>query len=242
MTNVPFAPLDSSSAFQYSPLVSQPYSWPTWWGGTAYSSTPPQIATAGQQVRKLVGGLQARKQQGGPAFAVRSGKELMIKMRSALDELGFEAPIVEVTGGDVPTEKGTCAFLTVTVELQCPDGSFKRFKGSGHGADRDDKAGGKASTYAWKDALTKGLSIPDAEMADTDDESDVPVVRIPASAKKTDAVFDPANGSDKFKTFMGAIEGLDKDGLKNLIADARKVLKGPELRAFADVTIPLLSA
>lgn len=222
------------------PIETFKYRWPTWWGGENWSNEAPEIATAGQKVRKLIGGLQAKKQAGGPQFAVKSGKELMFKLRDALDDLGYDAPVVESTGGDIPSEKGTCAFLTVTVELQCPDGSFKRFKGSGHGADRDDKAGGKASTYAWKDALVKGLSLPDAEMADSDDEAGVSPQRPPPGAKKATAQFDPADGSDQFKTMYAALDGLDKDGIKTLIADAKKVLKGPELRAFADKSIPLL--
>jgi hypothetical protein len=217
------------------------YEWNTWWGGTAKSDNPPMIAAAGAKVRAMIGGLQAKKQQNGPQFAVKSGKELMFKLRDALDKLGYDAPVVAATGGDVATEKGTCAFLTVTVELQCPDGSFKRMVGSGHGADRDDKAGGKASTYAWKDALVKGLSLPDAEMADTDDEAGVSPVRPPPGAKKADATFDPATGSADFKRLYSALDGLDAEGVKVLISDARGTLKGSELKAFADKAIPLLS-
>ena len=57
------------------------------------------------------------------------------------------------------------------VRLVSDDGSGITFVGQGHGADRDDKAGGKASTYAWKDALIKGLNLPDADMPDTDNDS-----------------------------------------------------------------------
>jgi hypothetical protein len=63
------------------------------------------------------------------------------------------------------------------------DGSYVDFVGSGHGSSSDDKAGGKASTYAWKDAIIKGLSMPDADMADTDDES-VPLAKTATPTKK----------------------------------------------------------
>lgn len=217
------------------------YSWPAWWGGTVTSDDPPEIIVAGKKVRAHVGGLLAVKTPGGAAFPVRSGKQLMIKLRAALDEYGYDAPVVAIEGGDVPTEKGTTAFLKATVELRCPDGSFTRFVGAGHGADRDDKAGGKASTYAWKDSLCKGLSIPDAEMADTDDESGVTPKRIPAAAKKATGQLDPADGSDALKRFIKATDGLDKQGVRSLIEDARTQLRGAELRAFADHVKPLLS-
>jgi hypothetical protein len=65
----------------------------------------------------------------------------------------------------------TLAHVKSTVRLIAPDTSFIDLDGSGHGGDVDDKSGGKASTYAWKDALLKGLSIPHEDMVDTDDDS-----------------------------------------------------------------------
>jgi hypothetical protein len=60
--------------------------------------------------------------------------------------------------------------VTSIVRLAAEDGSFVDFVGSGHGQDRDDKAGGKASTYAWKDAILKGLCLPEVDIEDTDNE------------------------------------------------------------------------
>lgn len=209
--------------------VVRGFQWPTWYGGVMVSDRPPEVLAAAQKLRAKIGGLLARKQAGGAAFPVRSGKELMIKLRQALDELNYDAPVVAVEGGDVQTEKGTCAFVKSTVELRCPDGSFTRYVGIGHGADRDDKAGGKASTYAWKDALTKGLSIPDAEMQDTDDESGVS----PRRGKKQDAQFNPeTDGSPALKEFLAQL--AKTDDVKGLIAEASAVLAGTERRVFAD--------
>jgi hypothetical protein len=218
------------------------YSWEAWWGGTVTSPNPPEIVSATKKIRAHVGGLKSVKTPGGAAFPVRSGKELMIKLRAALDEYGYDAPVVDIEGGDVPTDKGTTAFLKATVELRCPDGSFTQFVGAGHGADRDDKAGGKASTYAWKDALTKGLSIPDAEMADTDDESGVSPKRVPAGAKKASGTFDPENASAEFKRYVEAVTAAEKSKVKDVIGEARGILKGAELRAFADIAKPLLGS
>lgn len=64
----------------------------------------------------------------------------------------------------------TIVTCRVTVRFMSDDGSYVDFVGFGQGGDTQDKAGGKASTYAWKDAITKALSLPDADMVDTDDE------------------------------------------------------------------------
>lgn len=64
----------------------------------------------------------------------------------------------------------TIVTCRVTVRFMSDDGSCVDFVGFGQGGDTQDKAGGKASTYAWKDAITKALSLPDADMVDTDDE------------------------------------------------------------------------
>ncbi len=147
------------------------YKFRTYWGGESFSHEPPQIHAGLISLRKAVGGLQAKKVQGGPQFAIRSAKDLGIKLRDALDACNLVSMVVGQDGGNIDTEKGTAAYVKCLVRVGAPDGSFVDFVGSGHGMDRDDKAGGKASTYAWKDALVKGLNLPDAEMVDTDDES-----------------------------------------------------------------------
>ncbi|MBA2630531.1 MAG: hypothetical protein H0U84_05875 [Thermoleophilaceae bacterium] len=154
------------------------YEWPCWWGGTAQADERPQIATKVPELRKLVGGLEARKVAGGPRFAIKSAKDLMDKLRDALDALEMVDFPVNLVGGNVPLGvdedgaalEGTLAFLMATIRIGAPDGSYIDIVGAGHGADQQDKAGGKASTYAWKDAHIKGLDLPDSDMVDTDDE------------------------------------------------------------------------
>lgn len=158
------------------------YQWPCWWGGVAAGEQPPQIAEYLPKLRELIGGLKAEVKKGGPKFAIKSSKDLMDKLRAGLDELGMVDFVVELSGGNIPLVpvvdgdgdvvggEGTLAFLLAKVRLGCPDGSYVDYCGAGHGADQQDKAGGKASTYAWKDAHIKGLTLPDDDMVDTDDE------------------------------------------------------------------------
>lgn len=133
----------------------------------------PKIYAEMVALRKAIGGLQAKKVANGPSFAIKSAKDLGIKLRDGLDALGMNCYVVDHQITNIDTDKGTGCLVRVVVELVASDGSAVRFTGVGHGIDRDDKAAGKASTYAWKDAITKGLNLPDAEMKDTDDEEGV---------------------------------------------------------------------
>ena len=177
--NIPAA----SSAVPNVPEQNQ-YIWPCYWGGMTVSKTPPAIHDGLKDLRRAVGSLAAKKQQGGPMFPVRSAKELMQKLAEALDELSLHAfPIAqEVTHFEthnIPsnaTASGkpvfrTLAHVKATVRVGASDGSYIDVVGSGHGGDVDDKAGGKADTYAWKSALLKGLCVPEQDMPDTDDEA-----------------------------------------------------------------------
>jgi hypothetical protein len=83
------------------------------------------------------------------------------------DDDASELVKTETKRTERPSTIVTCK---MTIRFMSDDGSFEDFVGFGQGGDTQDKAGGKASTYAWKDALTKALSLPDADMVDTDDE------------------------------------------------------------------------
>jgi hypothetical protein len=126
--------------------------------------------------------LVAEKKAGGPNFPVKSAKDLAIKLRKAADEVGMPiaGAVVKQKVAHLPraldrngAEAGTAIHVITTVRFESMDGSFREFVGSGHALDAQDKAGGKASTYSWKDAVTKALSLPDKEMVDTDDENPV---------------------------------------------------------------------
>jgi len=160
------------------------YVWPCWWGGVTRSSVAPTIAAKLREARLHIGGFAAKKAQGGPSFPVRNAKELAQKLAQALSDLDMVASVVsqEVTLlptdtiPDNKTSSGKPVFRTLvhvkaTVRIGAPDGSFIEVVGSGNGGDVDDKAGGKASTYAWKDAVTKGLTVPEQDLMDTDDEA-----------------------------------------------------------------------
>lgn len=159
---------------------------PSAYGGVIQSNSAPQIHDLMGKLRKEIGAVEAKKsqEQFGPKFPVRGAKDLNQKLANALNALNMVATVVKQDVNIIPTEtipknetkNGNPVFRTLahvksTVRIIAPDTSFIDCVGSGHGGDVDDKSGGKASTYAWKDAILKGLSIPHEDMVDTDDDS-----------------------------------------------------------------------
>lgn len=161
------------------------FAFPCAYGGVVESANPPMIHNMIRDLRRAVGELDAKKQSGGPMFPVKSAKELHQKLAEALDALNMVAAPVDQSFAHVDcaeqipnnaNKAGNTLFRTMvhvktTVRVIAPDTSYLDIVGSGHGGDVDDKAGGKASTYSWKDALLKGLTIPNEMLEDTDDEA-----------------------------------------------------------------------
>jgi hypothetical protein len=187
---------------QMEPVFSNPtekrYVFPAYWGGMVVQSEPPAIHELLRRLRLEVGGIAAKKQAGGPMFPVKGAKELAQKLAQALCDLNMVAYPISQEVHHFDTDKipsnanasgkpvfRTLSHVKTTVRIGAPDGSYVDAVGSGHGGDVDDKAGGKADTYAWKSALLKGLCIPEQDMLDTDDEE--PSKRDEAKAKSAKA-------------------------------------------------------
>lgn len=168
-----------------------------------------------KRLRKKIGGLQAKKIAGGPQYAVKNARDLMIKLRDAADEL--DMPLAgSIVAQDVrveATERGTKVTITSTVRFMSDDGSFVDFVGTGGGMAPDDKAAGKAHTYSWKTAIVNGLCLPDAEMVDTDDDELLPHVY-----DLTERI-NKAKTMDELKALKPELEGL-KDHEKTAVMPA----------------------
>lgn len=144
----------------------------------------PAVLTLLAQLRREVGILKAKKKEG-VRFKVRSAEELNDKLRDKAIELGLLIYPIGAFGKAYPLEDGTLAECNLTLRIQAVvDGSYIDVAGFGLGADSQDKAGGKAGTYAWKAALIQTLLAGGAE--DTDD-TDTPIpggVKAKGKAKK----------------------------------------------------------
>lgn len=175
------------------------YTFTTAYAGMVHGKEPPQIHDLMGELRRLVGSLEAKRVPGGAQFPVRDSKELIQKLAPALDKLNMLAvpfevePMpfeVEFTNKDGKINPGTGCTTRTTVRFIAPDGSFLDVKGIGGGLDKDDKAAGKSSTYAYKDGVLKGLTLPNKDMVDTDDESGQGTSRVKrgrSTAARTDS-------------------------------------------------------
>lgn len=147
---------------------------------TTDGEKPGLILRLWLELRKSVGVVEAKKKDG-VKFKVRSAEDLIDKIRAKANELGILIYPVAAGGKGHVVEDGTLAEQILGVVAQSvEDGSTLRFEGFGLGADNQDKAGGKAGTYAFKQALIQALLAGGKEnakalgVADTDD-TDTPI-------------------------------------------------------------------
>lgn len=163
---------------------------------------PGDILQLWANLRTAVGVVKKKKKQG-VKFDVLEATEVVDKVRAAANELGIL--IYPAVGTDFATtgslgkghvvEDGTLAEASLVVVAQAvSDGSRLCFWGFGLGADTQDKAGGKAGTYAFKQALVQALLAGGkggVKVDDTDDtDTPIPGGVKPAKAKAARPSFD----------------------------------------------------
>ena len=172
-------------------------------------------------LRRHIGGLKSERKPGVP-YKVKAASALMERLRAGLDALNLTAEVADQEihhYAQVADDDGnitTCVHVTSTVRITAEDGTYRDLLGSGHGFSSDDKAGGKASTYAWKDALVKGLALPDSDMVDSDDEAKPLKVGKPTALVAWITAFDNAATRDildRTKAALDASKLSDSDKL-----------------------------
>ncbi len=201
---------------------------------------PGEILALWQELRKAVGTVEAKKKEG-VKFKVRSAEDLIDKVRAKANELGILIYPRTVVGKGHVVEDGTLAELNMVVAAQAvSDGSILTFEGFGLGADNQDKAGGKAGTYAFKAALIQALLAGGSKEAkalgvvDTDD-SDSPIEGgVRAKGKKTGPkveevvlAFTTAGDGDGYRAAVGLLKQLPSD---KQVAFDKQVIKDAQAR------------
>lgn len=209
---------------------------------TAEGEKPGDILKLWLELRKAVGTVEAKKKDG-VKFKVRSAEDLIDKIRAKSNELGILIYPRASNGKGHVVEDGTLAEQVLTVHAQAvSDGSILAFEGFGLGADNQDKAGGKAGTYAFKQALIQALlagGSKDAKalgVADTDD-SDSPIeggvrAKKPGSKKgptddEVKAAFEAASDADSYKAAVGMLRQISGE---RQTAFPRDVIKAAHAR------------
>lgn len=123
-----------------------------------------------------------RREKVGVRFKVRDAAELVDKLRAVTNSLGILIyPGVATHGEGKVVEDGTLADVNMVVIAQAvEDGSMLGFGGYGQGADSQDKAGGKAMTYAAKAILIQAAQLGGSKTAKAlgvhdSDDTDTPI-------------------------------------------------------------------
>lgn len=133
---------------------------------------PGMILALWLQLRKRVGLIKAIRKPG-MKFDTRAADAVFDEVRPIANELGILIYPHETSGQGFPLEDGTLAAVNLVIYCQAvEDGSLLQIAGFGLGADNQDKAGGKANTYAFKSALLESLLAQG--QVDTDD-TDTPI-------------------------------------------------------------------
>lgn len=201
---------------------------------------PGAILRLWLQLRQLVGNVSLA-QKAGMKFATRAATETYDKVREAADTLGVLIYPQEGVGKGQIIEgernPGTMADVQLNIVCQAvEDGSAICIFGYGQGADTQDKAGGKAGTYAFKQALIQallagGTKTPKKDRIPDTDDDDEPVpggVRKPSGKPSPDAVkaaFEAANDEPAYRAALA--------DLKKLAADQQVAMKPTAVAAKA---------
>lgn len=123
-----------------------------------------------KDVKNILG--KAMAKNGLCVFPIEVDANVKIDRWEETDEYSKETPKGKKTKQSVFTD-ATCKYLLVHIS-----GESQIIAGYGHGVDSQDKAAGKATTYALKNALLYTFMIPTGDIDDTDkthsDEMQVP--------------------------------------------------------------------
>lgn len=140
----------------------------------------------------------ARRKKEGVRFLVRDAAELVDKLRGVTNALGIIIyPGVATHGTGMVVEDGTLADVNMVLIAQAvEDGSMLGFGGYGQGSDSQDKAGGKAMTYANKAILIQAAMLGGSKTAKA------------LGVHDTDDIDTPIKGGVKPRTAKDSISGL----------------------------------
>jgi len=185
-------------------------------------------------------GALVKQTKPGVNFAVRDYSDLIDKISARAEELGLLIYPVNVQGSGSVVEgedrqgkvrTGSMASVTVYLRVQAiEDGSYITLAGYGLGMDTQDKAGGKAGTYAMKQALVQGLLAGGTiagkalGVTDTDDDS-APIPGGPRKRAAKSKVKDPGAAPKPTPDIVtAALQGAqNREGYEAALALARQL-------------------
>jgi hypothetical protein len=188
---------------------------------TTGQERPGDILKLWLELRKAVGNV-ALKQKPGMKFKTRAATDTYDQVRQAADELGILIYPHEAKGQGMVVDSGTLCDVNLTIICQAAsDGSCIAIAGYGQGADTQDKAGGKAGTYAFKQALVQALlaggtkapkshRMPDTDDTDTAIEGGVKAKTAKPKAPTQSEVEEALTNAADEPSYRAAVELLKK--------------------------------
>lgn len=188
---------------------------------TTQTEKPGEVLGLYLKLRKTVGVLAARAKDG-VRFKVRGAEELIDKIRDTANELGILIYPSAALGRGHVVDNGTLAEVQLQVMVQAvSDGSRIAIAGFGLGADQQDKAGGKAGTYAFKSALIMALlamgkdqpknKLPDTDDTDTAIPGGVKPKKASTAVEPVSAMFLAAETQEQYKAAVSELLKLNPD-------------------------------
>jgi hypothetical protein len=197
---------------------------------------PGRILELWVQLRKRVG-VVALKKKNGMKFETRAATDTYDQVREAADELGILIYPHEGKGEGKVVDSGTLCDVTLNIICQAiEDGSCISIFGYGQGADTQDKAGGKAGTYAFKQALIQaclagGAKTPKKDRIPDTDDTDEPIpggVKARSAKPSQQAVEEALKAAENEPQYRAAV-----DMLKQLAPEAQVAIKPVAMEAKA---------
>jgi hypothetical protein len=188
---------------------------------TTGQEKPGAILRLWGELRSKVGVVELKKKNG-MKFETRASTDLIDKLSQAANDLGVLIYPAGGNGKGIVVEDGTMADVELTVVAQAiEDGSCLEFYGYGQGADTQDKAGGKAGTYAFKQALVQALlaggtkapkshRMPDTDDTDTAIEGGVKAKTAKPKAPTQSEVEEALTNAADEPSYRAAVELLKK--------------------------------
>lgn len=195
------------------------YQFPAWWGGAVVTQDKPKIAADIVSLRQSVKSLAARAKQG-VKFKVKAASELFEKLQQGLNDLDMTVSVSELEIVASSVDSGSHVTVKARIRFGSSDGSYTETWAAGQGVDNQDKAGGKANTYAFKAAVIMALCLPENDLPDADDEGE------PSGKKGVSRV-----------TLEGALAQLETWDAGTLGKESGRVAKVLEGRDPADAVV-----
>jgi hypothetical protein len=189
---------------------------------TAGTELPTNIKDIIPRIREELGAIEKdqRATGGGANYAFRGHDQIVNAIVPLLNKYGVYVTVtdelLQYTGRNAGTKYATAAVILEAVRFHAPDGTWVESTVVAESVDYGNKAVGQASTYAYRQAITKTFTIPTGE-PDPDSVNEPLEATTAAPVERTQPVSAPVDQDEvnalkvDIKTLFAARGVTDKD-------------------------------